>query len=87
MPEHDGAPTTHEVEIFAAVDIPEVTTFAAGEELRISLGQPAGPHVAIHAAGHDQVGAITQTVIDGAERGCHQFSRPRVARGYMIYFQ
>ena len=77
MPEHDRSPAAHEVEIFATVDVPEVTTFAAGEELRISLGQAARPHVAIHAAGHDQVGAMTQALIDGAERGCHQFSRPR----------
>jgi hypothetical protein len=59
MPEHDRSPATHEVEIFATVDVPDVTAFAAGEELRISAGQATRTHVAIHAAGHNQVGAVT----------------------------
>ncbi len=56
MPEHDRSPATHEVQIFAAVDVPDVTTFATGEELRIPRGQPPRTHVPVHAAGHDQVG-------------------------------
>ena len=82
--EHDGPPAAHEVEILATVDIPDVTALAAGEELRISRRQTAGAHVAIHAAGHDTVGAIAQASIDRAEFGGHQLSCPRRIRIYDI---
>ena len=82
--EHDRPPAAHEVEIFAAVDVPEMAALAAREELRIAGRQTAGTHVAVHAAGHDTGGAVAQASIDRAEFGGHELSCPRCIRIYDI---
>ena len=85
MAEHDRPPAAHEIEIFAAVDIPEMTALAAREKLRIARGQAVGPHVAVHAAGHDLIGALTQALIDGADlRSVMQPPRSLSSEGYPI---
>jgi hypothetical protein len=66
MAEDHGTPATHEIEIFAAVDVPEMAALAAREKLRIAFGQTGGPHVAVHAAGHHLKRALTQALVEAS---------------------
>src|SRR5260370_23870991 len=63
MPEDDRTPAAHEIEIFAAVDVPEVTALGAREKLRIARRQAGCPHMSVHAAGHDLKSASTQALV------------------------
>ena len=77
MAQHDRPPAAHEVEIFPAVRIPDVTALAAFKELRVAGRQGRGSHVTVHAAGNDFRRALAQQVI----RMCNQTVRhDRISR-------
>ena len=61
--EDRGSPAAHEIDIFVSVDVPELRTLGASEELRIAVRQVLGVHVSPHAARHDLKRPLSQNLV------------------------
>lgn len=68
-------PAAHEIEVFAAIGVPQPAALGAREELRIARRQAAGSQVAIHSAGNDPGGAAAQPGILKADAGARIYYR------------
>ena len=67
--EDQGAPGADEVQVLVAVGVPDAGALAAGDEGRLATHGAKGADGAVHAAGHEPLGAGEEGLGAGSRFG------------------